>query len=182
MDDPRQPRDRLFKPKIPATASIELTVRADCRELGVPSGTTLHTLPDSARRAVSCQAAKVRSASNDWDAVDPGTGVLDAICAHPLRGSAAGYRLSTSPSSPATTSPTTRARASSTPRPVTAARTSNSGWRARACSRRGTSIRASPTPSTRTALSRAKPQASKESGSSMTRARRAMRTRRSSKP
>ena len=50
-----------------------------------------------------------------------------------LRPSPAGdaATASTSPCSMATTSPTTPARASSTPRPATAARTSRSGWRAR---------------------------------------------------
>ena len=55
--------------------------------------------------------------------------------------------------SPATTSPTTPAPASCTPRPATAARTSTSGRRMRASWKRAASTPPSPTPSTRTAPS-----------------------------
>ena len=62
----------------------------------------------------------------------PADRLRELSCAHPLHERAA----TTSPSrcSPATTSPTTPARASSTPRRATAARTSSCGWRAGDCS------------------------------------------------
>ncbi len=102
---------------------------------------------------------------------------LDAVeCAHPLKGSAAAMN-SPCRCSPAITSPTTPAPASSTPRPATAARTSTSGWRMRASSKRAASTPPSPTPSTRTAPSPIMRRASPASASSTTRAKRATPTR-----
>ncbi len=85
--------------------------------------------------------------------------IADVPAAGPCRCSAAVIRCaswattSSCRCSPAITSPTIPAPASCIPRPDTAARTSKSGPRMRANSKRAASTRTSPTPSTRTAPS-----------------------------
>ena len=98
-------------------------------------------------------------------------------CEHPLKASAAAT-ISRCRCSPAITSPTTPAPASSTPRPATAATTSTSGRRTPRACRRAASTPRSPTRSTTTAASPSRRRASPASACSPTRARRATPTRR----
>ncbi len=100
-------------------------------------------------------------------------------CAHPLEGKG-GYDFAV-PLLPGDHVTDTTAQASSTPRPVTAARTSTSGPPTARRWKRAASIRRSLTPSTKTAPSPRPRPASRESASSTTRARRATPTRRSSR-
>ena len=103
---------------------------------------------------------------------------LDAVeCAHPLKGFSGGYEFTVPLARPATTSPTTPAPASCTPRPAMAARTSTSGRRMRASWKRAASTPRSPTPSTRTAPSPTMRRVLSASASSTTRAKRATPTR-----